>query len=213
MVAQQTIPNAARRDDRFLLSGVSWETYERLLDDLDTAGRRVKLTYDTGELELEMPLDLHEIIKTLICGILEMYLLEHADFSPYGETTFKRRLTEKGIEPDGCYYVQSIGKIGVRLDPERDPPPDLAIEVEVTQPILPKLPIYAAIGIPEIWHASDDLTVRFLRLNGGEYHEASTSEAAPLFTPEIVTKYLRMRMTSTHGRTLQAFRRDELRAG
>ena len=39
----------------------------------------------------------------------------------------------------------------VDIDLRRDPPPDLAIEVDVRRQPLDRSSVYAAIGVPEIW--------------------------------------------------------------
>jgi Uma2 family endonuclease len=200
--------------DRFLLTGISWETYERLLEDLDRSGRRFKLTYDLGDLEIEMPLELHEILKCIVSQLLEMYLIEAGvPFMPTGATTWKRRIKEKGLEADESYYIQNvkIAESAEAVDLEREPPPDLAIESEVTKPLLPKLPVYAGLGVREIWHAKGDLTVDFLKLNeAGEYIPVDGSIAVPFFTPSMLADWIRRRMNTSHYATLQQFRSEVL---
>ncbi|WP_293104669.1 Uma2 family endonuclease [Moorena sp. SIOASIH] len=72
----------------------------------------------------------------------------------YGSNNFKRKDMAAGIEPDNCFYIQNyrlmIGKR--RLDLSSDPPPDLAIEVDVTSKT--QLSAYEALGVPELWQFS-----------------------------------------------------------
>lgn len=207
-------PTAAALGHRFLLSGISWDTYERLLTDLERSGRRFRLTYDCGELEIEMPLELHEMIITIIRVLLEQYLLEAGiAHMPTRATTWKRRMKEKGLEADESYYIQNVGiaENVETIDIDREPPPDLAIETEVTLPLLPKLPVYAGLGVPEIWHAKGDLTVQFLRLEAsGKYVSIDRSIAVPFFTPTMLSEWLHRRAKSTHFSTLQQFRAEVL---
>jgi Uma2 family endonuclease len=57
----------------------------------------------------------------------------------------------KGIEPDPCFYIQNEASVRgkKRLDLSTDPPPDLAIEIDITSRTHPE--IYAALGVPELW--------------------------------------------------------------
>lgn len=199
--------------NRVLISGVSWDTYDRIRTDTDHAGDRIRLTYDAGLLELEMPSHLHEILLGITSQLLQQYLLHMGiDYSSAGSTTWKRQAEEKGLEADDCYYIQNvaavIGKIEINLD--QSPPPDLAIEAEVTRPLLPKLPVYAAIGVPEIWHVRDDERVEFLRLTDKGYIPIERSSAVPFFTPSLLLTYFPLRLSGTTSATLQHFRENVL---
>ena len=98
-----------------------------------------------------------------------------------GSTTFKRRNRKRGLEPDQCFFVQSLpllqGQDLAKLDPL--PRPDLVIEVEVTSALLDKLSIYAGLGVPEIWrHDRDGLSILILGPDG-RYAAAEQSLAFP----------------------------------
>ncbi|NJN89782.1 MAG: Uma2 family endonuclease, partial [Leptolyngbyaceae cyanobacterium SL_5_14] len=71
------------------LSGISWQTYETLLEEL--SDRRFRLTYNRGNLEIMTPSPEHELNKTLMGRFVET-LAEEANLSvyPLGSTTFKR---------------------------------------------------------------------------------------------------------------------------
>src|SRR5207253_11098045 len=100
--------------------------------------------------------------------------------APYGSVTLRRRLKKKGIEPDDCFYIQSqpriVGK--KRFDFAKDPPPDLAIEIDITSRSIPRLPIYASLGVPEIWRY-DGKRLRCLLLTSGRYNESASGTAFP----------------------------------
>lgn len=98
------------------------------------------------------------------------------------------------------------------IDAETDPPPDLVIDVDVTSPSLPKLPIFAPMGVPEVWRyreATEDVVI--LRLVGGDYRAVSTSETLPPLTSEVLTRFLAGNRGRGHIawlRTIQAWARD-----
>lgn len=206
----------ANTHHRVVLSGISWAMYEQLVDELDRAGRRLMLTFDGGDLEVEMPSEIHELIKTFIRALLEQYLIDtETPFLPLGQTTYKRRLLGKGLEPDESYYLSNLGRVSQAGDNdlERVPPPDLAVEVEVTVPMLDKLPVYAAIGIRELWHIQEDGTVRILRLKNGDYADVPASHEIPFFTVERLADWLARRLHGEHFPVLQAFRASLRDAG
>src|SRR3954447_13603910 len=146
----------AREPGRFLLTNVSWEGYEKLLDEIGDGA--VRMVYDNGNLEFELPTELHERLTELV-GALAQTALEVADidFEPLGSTTWRRRPRAKGLEADKCYYIQSLPLIQdqAEIDLTRDPPPDLGIETEITSPLLDKVAVYAGLGVPELWRVSE----------------------------------------------------------
>jgi Uma2 family endonuclease len=165
--------------EHLILDGVSWELYEHLLKVV--GNRPLRLTYDNGELEIMSPLPEHEIAKAAIGNFIKEIAQEldlpRADL---GSTTFRRRLKKKGLEPDDCFYIKSqpliVGK--KRFNFPKDPPPDLAVEIDITSRSIPRLPIYAALGVPEIWRYDGKL-LHCLRLEKGDYIEAELSLAFP----------------------------------
>jgi len=178
-------------EGRVLLRGVSWGTYERLLDEHpDSAGPR--FTYDDGFLEI-MTLSLeHENPNRQLALLAELILLEwDLDFHAAGSNTFKSEALGKGYEPDTCFYIANAAAVRgrKRLDLATDPPPDLVIEIEVTEPFLPRLPIFAATGVPEIW-LYEFGAVRILCLQGGDYEERETSAALAPLSAEVITDFL-----------------------
>ncbi len=138
--------------DRVVLHGVRWSTYEALLDDLD--GCHIRLTYDRGRLEIMTKSAPHEWSKTLLARAFEEITLElDIPIRSGGEQTFRQELLEKGLEPDECYWIQHEPEVRGKRDIslETDPPPDLAMEIEISMSVLDRLGIYAALRVPEIW--------------------------------------------------------------
>jgi Uma2 family endonuclease len=102
-------------------------------------------------------------------------------------------MKEQGLEPDECYYVANERRVrGKRkLDLKKDPPPDLAVEVEVTRKILDRLEAYSKLGVREIWRL-DGKSVTFLKLTGGEYRSIKRSLAFPTISPDDVGRFIGM---------------------
>ena len=163
---------------RIYLHDVSWEEFEQILLELGDK-RATRVAYYAGELEIRMPLPEHERIKVLISNLL-VVLLEELDlpWESLGSSTFKNASTKTGIEPDDCFYLKNcqavIGR--KRLDLNIDPPPDLAIEIDLTSPT--QLSAYEALGVPEIWRYQQGKLAIFILLEG-HYIESSFSSSFP----------------------------------
>jgi len=164
-------------EERVVLRDVSWATYERLLTEQQE--RTVpRFTYDRGVLEIMSPSSEHEEISQLINQLF--FLIAGAkgyDARCFGTTTFKREDIQRGFEPDSCFYLQSLSHIrGVKkLDLAIHPPPDLIIEVDITSPSIDKFPIYAQVGVPEIWRYKDEKLSIYLRQDEANYIEVENS--------------------------------------
>jgi Uma2 family endonuclease len=189
---------AARTDgDRFVLRDVSWERYVSLRD--DPTQYRVKMTYFRGVLELMSPSGPHETIKRVLEQLIEVWCDVHdIPYKAFGSTTYRREDQAAGLEPDSCYYIQGVDAIGERVDLDLmvDPPPDLAIEVDISSRSSRRLPIYAALGVPEVWRTNGEW-LHMYQLVGGGYLEIEESESLPgLMRCELVD-FLR-RSNHTH---------------
>jgi len=161
-----------------LISGVTWEQYERFLEDLGEERLIPRINYCNGTLELMSPLPAHErphrIIAYIVTNILDA---QNRAWEDFGSTTFKK-LKKAGLEPDTCFYIQNAERVRalMRMDMEQDPPPDLAIEADVTSKTT--LEAYAALQVPEVWiYGNGKLTINLLQ--NGDYQESATSPIFP----------------------------------
>lgn len=173
------------------LTGVSWGTYESLLADLADA-RSPRLTYDRGTLEIMSPSSPHERANRALALVIEMVAMEwDIHLLDFGTTTFRRADLERGFEPDTCFYIANVASVSGRrpIDPAIDPPPDLLIEMEVTTSAIPKLPLFAALGIPEVWRTTPE-GVTILTLRDGDYVPVLASPAFPPLTTAVLTRFL-----------------------
>jgi Uma2 family endonuclease len=163
---------------RIYLHDVSWAEFEQILLELGEK-RATRIAYYAGDLEIRMPLPEHERIKVLISNLI-VILLEELDlpWESLGSATFKNSRMKTGIEPDDCFYLTNcqaiVGK--KRLDLDIDPPPDLAIEVDLTSPT--QISAYEALGVPEIWRYQQGKLVIFI-LTEGHYLESTVSSLFP----------------------------------
>jgi Uma2 family endonuclease len=154
---------------------VSWSEFEAILEELGHK-RRARVAYSQGTLEIMVPLPEHEKPKEQISDFVKTLLrFQGRRYEPFGSTTFKKP-GKAGVEPDACFYIQNYQRmIGRRrLEPD-DPPPDLAIQSDVTSKT--KLDAYRAIGVPELW-VYDSGTLNIYVLSDGIYLISDTS---PLF--------------------------------
>lgn len=193
------------------MTDVSWEGYEKLLDEVGDSA--VRMTYDSGYLEFELPNELHERLTKLVGAMVEAALeAADVDFQPLGSTTWRRRPRAKGLEADDCYYIASLQQIEgkPKVDLEIDPPPDLAIETEVTSPLLDKLAVYAGLGVPELWRVGETGDVRILRLTvDGKYELVAASQVLPRLGSALLSQYAKMLEpigTMPHSRVIKQFR-------
>ncbi len=162
-------------EQQFVLDDVGWDFYESILKQV--GDRHIFVTYDQGTLELMSPSFKHDKRGRLL-GLLINVVAEELGIPMQGagSTTFRRKELERGLEPDQCFYVQNVkriigkGKINLKIDP----PPDLAIEVEISRRMVKRLPIYEALGVPEIWR-DDGRRVRVFVLNDEGHYEQTTS--------------------------------------
>lgn len=182
-----------RTEGRVLLKNVSWETYERLISEREE--RRVpRFFYDRGVLEIVSPSTEHEGVSRIVAALIGELVVElETDVFDAGSTTFKREDTERGFEPDGSFYFSENarrvrGKSNIELD-AGNPPPDLVVEVDVTNPSLHKLPIYAGIGVPEVWRFAGGRT-EILLLNeiGAGYEASAGSRVLPPLTADDLAR-------------------------
>ena len=145
-------------ENRVLLTGVTWLTYEALLADAQSSSTR--FTYDRGLLEIVSPSREHEHVKRLLGRMIDAATEElDIPISSGGSTTLKLDLKQRGVEPDECYYVANEPQMRghENYDPAVDPPPDLVIEVDISRNSLDKFAIYADFDVPEIWTYEDDV--------------------------------------------------------
>ena len=190
-------------ESRRVLHGVSWKLYRKLRKMPENYN--IRMTYDRGELEIMSPSPLHEGIATLLGNLITVWTLElEIPIRSCRTMTIRRAALNRGFEPDNCYYVQHEPQMWdkKKLNFKIDPPPDLAIEVEVTRKLWQEAEIYAAFRVPELWCWSGNSLKVFELSQDGEYVARETSICFPDFpiakVEEIVRQLGTMHETDAH---------------
>ncbi len=193
--------------DRLLLSAISWQSYQSLVKDFEQQPA-MRLTYDRGLLEIRMPLDPHETYKKLLGRMVEALTEELGlEIRSLGSRTCAREDLARGLEPDQCYYIQNERAVWdkAQIDLSQDPPPDLAIEIDITRSSINRFSIYADLGIPEIWRY-DGQAVSLYQLVGQQYQLCEQSRAFPLLSAADLDRFLALKPTTPENALIRLFR-------
>jgi Uma2 family endonuclease len=205
--ATVSTPVETHSEEYVLLHGVRWSTYEALLEDLE--GCRTRLTYDDGSLEIMTISPRHEWSKSLIRRMIEALTEElNIPIRSGGSTTFRKQLKKKGLEPDECYWIANEPLVRGRadLDLQVDPPPDLAVEVEITRSALNRMGIYAALGVSEIWRSNGDQIMISQLQDDGTYASVDHSPSFPWLPLAELGRFLEASATMNETRWIRSFR-------
>jgi Uma2 family endonuclease len=193
-MSQATSVTPALPRNCLLLSGVDWKTYSRLLW-VFAERPGIRLTYDRGELEIMSPSLEHDddgrVLARFVITLTEELGLP---LKCGGSVTLRRRLRRRGIEADECFWITNAHRMAGRrrLNLRTDPPPDLAIEVDVTRSSLNRLSIYAPLGVPEVWRLDGDTLTFYVLGPGPAYQTATASQSFPLVTPADLLGFLQL---------------------
>ena len=191
---------------QLLLQDISWSDFEEILSDLGEH-RGSRISYSNGALEIMVPLPEHEKHKELISEIVR-FLLDYReiDFESLASTTFKSKQMNQALEADACFYIQNhqavIGKD--RLDLTVDPPPDLAIEIDITNRT--RFNNYLLLKVPELWRYSRQ-GLKIYLLQDGQYVESPSSPNFPhLPIIELVERYTKQAQIEGRSKAMRSFK-------
>jgi len=178
---------------RAVVYGLEWKDYERFLEALGDFS--VRHTYWQGTLEMMAPLKRHDRTKSLIARMIGALSLElRMPIQAIGSTTLTAEADDCGVEPDEAYYIANERAVREQedYDPQRDPPPDLVVEIDVTSNSSKRMPTYAAMMVPEIWrHSSGAIT--FLGRHDAEYLPIPFSLSFPKLSSQVINDLLKKR--------------------
>ncbi|MEG4421184.1 Uma2 family endonuclease [Microcoleus sp. LAD1_D5] len=191
---------------QLLVEDVNWQQFESILAELGER-RASRLSYSNGRLEIMVPLPEHEKAKEIIGDMVKILLeTRQIAFESLGSTTLKNESMSQAVEPDTCFYIQNqaavIGKN--RLDMSVDPPPDLAIEIDLTSRT--QLDNYQILGVPELWrYARRGLQINVLQTE--QYIESDVSPTFPnIPIVELVNQYTQQSQLGGRTHAIQAFK-------
>ena len=199
---QQRDPFASQR---FTLYNVSWESYEAILDAL--RDQHVYLTYNQGALEFMSPSPAHEKFGALLGRLVQQYtLVLRIPLFSLAQTTWRRRDADRGLEADQCFYVQHEPQMRhkEKIDLTIDPPPDLAIEVDLSRSSVDKEDVYAGLGVPELWRYEDG-QLQVTQLQDGRYVPIDRSLALPALPVGDLMRFVEMRKSMGETELLATF--------
>lgn len=184
---------------------VSWTLYERILEEI--GDRQLRVTFHRGRMEIMAPLAEHEFPTGAIARLLEAMTVElDIDLAKLRSTTFRREDAQAGLEPDECYYLKNADRIrGMkRFDPAIYPPPDLAIEIDITSRSIARQPIYAALGVPELWRF-DGSKITVLLLQGSTYRPVEKSPTFPFLPMDQFTRFVHRMVEESQTAVIREF--------
>jgi Uma2 family endonuclease len=197
----------ASPENRFLMRNIGWRQYRAIADAVGET--HVRLTYDRGRLEFMTLSHGHERRKELLGRLLGV-LTEELDIpcQSGGSTTFNREDLERGIEPDQCYYLENEPRVRDKeeIDLNVDPPPDLAIEIEVSRGALDRMSIYAAMRVPEVWRFDGTRIHIHVLSDQGDYIEVERSRHFPFLPIAEVEAFMNRRTEMDETQLVKLFR-------
>jgi Uma2 family endonuclease len=191
---------------QLLLEDVSWQQFENILTELGEH-RAARVSYSHGYLEIMVPLPEHEKAKEIIGDTIKILLDRlNINYDSLGSTTLKSERMTQGVEPDACFYIQNqelvLGKD--RLDMNIDPPPDLAVEIDLTS----RTPLenYRLLGVPELWrYGKQGLQIEVLQ--DGKYIRSDSSPTFPnLPIVDLINRYVQQSQTVGSSQAIRAFK-------
>ncbi len=193
--------------NHLVLNDISWETYEKLLEIF--SDRSIpRLTYYQGTLELIIPGTEREVyswnLGQLVAELTAAMGLEIIGFK---SSTWRRQEQATGKEADECFYIQNEAKVRnkLQIDLTVDPPPDLAIEVDLTHSSIDAMSVYAELKVPEVWlWRQGKLTINILKEEG--YVESETSLAFGYFPVKEIAQFMNFESNKGHNAKMREFR-------
>jgi Uma2 family endonuclease len=201
------ITTSTPAEQRTVLHNISWQTFEALLKETGE-DRGSRFAYDCGPLEIMTPLYEHENPKIQFGRFIWVLAEElEIEIKSAGSTTLKRRIANRGIEPDNCYYIQNEPAFRGRqeFDLETAPPPDLAIEIDISSSSVDKFGIYSALGVLELWRYNGRV-FKFYKLVEEEYIECEFSRVFLIVSVTDMSRLIAQSKTTGEIALLKSFR-------
>ncbi len=178
--------------EKHLYYGVSWDTYNQLLEELTDEVGHLRLTFNHGVLEIMSPKRLHEQITRLVDMVVTLLAFESGrNVDNCGAMTLRVESAQRGGEPDSCFYITNEAAVrGVEeIDLQVHPPPDIVLEVDITSPSLDKFGLYLAAHVPEVWRY-DGKHLKFYLRTSEQYESVAQSLCFPHLTATMLESYL-----------------------
>jgi Uma2 family endonuclease len=193
---------------RFVFTNLDWAAYENIVNAV--GDKRLRHTYADGALEIMSPSYAHESYKEFFAQLV-LTLAEELGLGirSSGSMRMKPRLDQLAIEADATFFIAHETEMRGKRDwvLGRDPPPDLAVEIDISNSSIPRLPIYKLLRIPELWRY-DGAELSFLALDAnGEYSPLEESNAFHHLRPEHLMPFLEDFAVSEQTSVIRGFRK------
>jgi Uma2 family endonuclease len=171
-------------EQRFVMGRVTWGAYVKISDALDDQPG-LRMIYCDGRLSFMGKSRRHdwfaerlgEFVKAIARGL-------GIPWEDAGQATYRREKTDAGLEGDKTFYFSDHAVImrgPLDIDLEVQPPPDLAIEVEVSHSADEAIVAWGRLGVPEVWRfrpRSSQFAI-LVRRDDGSYADSGRSLAFP----------------------------------
>jgi Uma2 family endonuclease len=198
--------------EHMVLPNIRWETLGRILNDIGK--KRLRIAYRNGHLELTTAELGHHSRSRWIGNLIFFAAFElKVPICSGGSTTLKDSKHRVALEPDDCFWVKHEARMRgkKRWNAQRNPPPDLAVEVDVSGTVLDRLEIYVALRVPEVWRF-DGKKVKVLGLGvNGRYKERAKSLAFPTLPMDGFARFVKKLGSADEVSLIRQFR-DWLRS-
>jgi Uma2 family endonuclease len=176
---------------RFVMLQIDWAAYRQITQALGE--RRFHVAYDGWNLELKTASHHHarlsRMLTRCVWTLTEELLLP---IRSCGGMAWEREDLQIAVAPDASFYIAHEASVRGKhdIDLVLDPPPDLALEIDFDRSSQWRIPLHAALGVPEIW-CFDGESVRFLNLTAnGEYVAVERSRYFPFPAPTDILNVL-----------------------
>jgi Uma2 family endonuclease len=214
-IAKPVEPISTPEEQSFLLPGIDWETYRKLSEAL--TGRHVRLTYDRGNLELMTISSRHGRFSGLFARLINVLTEELGlPICTCRDMTCDRQDLDRALEPDEGFYIENEPAIRDKeeIDLSLDPPPDVAVEIDLRRSPKSRMSIYAAIRVPEVWRF-DGESLRIHQLGAdGQYSVVEHSPHFPFVTGADLVRFVQQRTQVDENTLVRLFRewvREQIR--
>jgi Uma2 family endonuclease len=195
-------------DGTLILNGVTWDEYESLADHLGDHSP-VRITYDQGRLEVMSPSTKHEKYSDMVTYMLRALAGKLGrPLESFGRATFKQQWLDRGVEPDACFYVENAASVATteEIDLAKDPPPDIAVEIDISHGSTTKFGIYAGMRVPEVWrYDGRHAQMHIYHLAEQGYFEMTNSLAFPILTADTLSEFLAQSKAQGQTTALESF--------
>jgi Uma2 family endonuclease len=196
-MATATHPSDTDGEQLFVLRSVGWQSY-LAINDAVVHRPNLRMIYSDETLTLLTKSRVHEWyaerLAELVKALAKAFKL---DWEDAGGATYRREEMNAGVEGDKTFYFGAHAKImrgGQDIDLITQPPPDLAIEVEVTNSASAAMVVWGRIGVPEVWRL-DPVSEEFgfwLKCEDQTYAPAELGEIFPGITAELIATRLQL---------------------